>query len=256
MDGAVERGWSTRLDRKAWRFLARRTTARAFTLAGSAAASITFDDVPASAASAGAPVLERAGVRGTFYVAPELCGAQDTHWRVASREQVRDLARAGHEVGCHTARHVNVQSLAPGALAAESARSSALLTQITGARPTNFAYPFGDLGVRQVRQLVGRFHSCRTIYERVNSGTIDLGTVGAVGLFDATMDRARLTRLVAQAVASRAWLVFYTHDVADVPTAIGTSTRLLAETLALLADHGVSCLTVEAALRHHGLPPA
>lgn len=252
----VERGWSESLDRKLWRALARHVPTRPFRLAGpSAAASITFDDVPESAATAGAPVLERANARGTFYVAAETCGLEDAHWRVASREQVRDLAVAGHEVACHTARHVNVQSLGRVALEEECHRSAALLTELTGTAPVNFAYPFGDLGIRQVRVLAKRFRSCRTIYERLNVGTIDLAMVGAIGLFDRTITREALERLIREAAERRAWLVFYTHDVSDEPTFMGTSPRLLAETLELLARHAVPCLTMEAALRHHGLPP-
>ena len=176
------------------------------------------------------------------------------HWRVADRDEVRGLARAGHEVACHTARHVNVQSLGPAALAAECDRSAALLAEITGRAPANFAYPFGDMGIRQVRTLGSRFHSCRTIYERLNAGTVDLAMVGAIGLFDAVLDRATLERLIREAVASRGWLVFYTHDVSDEPTFMGTSPRFLSDTLTLLAEHGVPCLTMEAALRHHGFP--
>lgn len=252
----VERAWSSSPSRKLWRYLARHTLAKPFRLSGATAcASITFDDVPASAASVGAPVLERGGARGTFYVAAATCGLQDAHWRVASRGQVRDLAASGHEVACHTARHVNVQSLAPGQLDEECERSAELLAEITGARPVNFAYPFGDLGIRQARRLARRFRSSRTIYEELNAGTIDLARVGAIGLFDRTLDRAAVERLVARAVAERAWLCFYTHDVADSPTFMGSSPGLLAETLAILAAHGVPCLTVEAALRHHGLAP-
>lgn len=251
----MEQGWSSRLDRKLWRFLARNTQAKPFRLAGaSACCSITFDDVPESAASVGAPILEAHGARGTFYVAASTCGRQDVHWRVASREQVRAVAAAGHEVACHTARHVNVQSLAPADLAAECDRNAAELAELTGRAPSNFAYPFGDLGYRQVRMLAGRFRSCRTIYERLNVGTIDLGLVSAIGLFDRTQNRAKLKALIAEAVARKAWLVFYTHDVLADPTFMGTSPALMNEALTLLAQSGVPVLTVDAALTHHGLP--
>ena len=258
MDGSgrgadVERGWSSAPRRKLWRFLARRTVTRPFTLEGSCAASFTFDDVPESAASAGAPILERAGFGGTFYVAAETCGMRDAHWRVASRSQVKGLAAGGHEVACHTARHVNVQSLGTAELDRECDLSARMLAELTGQTPTNFAYPFGDLGLAQVRALARRFHSCRSIYERLNVGTIDLGIVGAIGLFDRTQSVASLDRLIRDAASRRAWLVFYTHDVANDPTFMGTSPRLLGETLRLLAAHGVPALTMEQALRHHGL---
>lgn len=249
----IERGWSSGYRRKLWRFLARRLPIRPFRLAGGqAVATITFDDVPESAVSAGAPVLEGAGVKGTFYVAGETCGMQDQFWRVCSRSQVRDLVAGGHEIACHTAHHVNIQSLGPHGISEECDRNAQALEDITGTKLLNFAYPFGDLGLRQAHHLSRRFHSCRTIYERLNHGTIDLAKVGAIGLFDRTMTRERLEDLVRAASATKGWLVFYTHDVADEPTFMGTSPRLMNETLAVLADHGMPCLTMEGALRHHG----
>jgi peptidoglycan/xylan/chitin deacetylase (PgdA/CDA1 family) len=249
----VERGWSSSYDRKMWRWMARRAWARPFALSGPASASITFDDIPDNAASKGAPILERADARGTFFVAPETCGMQDRYWRVVCREAVRDLAVAGHEIGCHTARHVNVQSLGRLALRQECERSDTLLTELTGAPPRNFAYPFGDIGVRQMRPLAARFRSCRTIYEGLNTGTIDLGKVKAIGLFDSRITRVEIEALIRQTVSERGWLVFYTHDVAEAPTFMGTSPRLLADTLAMMAAHGLPCLTVDQALTRHGL---
>lgn len=254
-DFAVERGWSATWPRKISRLMARRLVTRSAVLAGpTAAASITFDDVPESAARVGAPVLERKGVRGTFYVSAGQCGTTDQHWRVASGGEVRALADAGHEIGCHTASHVNVQSLNRAELARECARNAALLAGIAGAaRLDNFAYPFGDLGIIQKRWLERRFGACRSIYERVNVGRVDLGNVGAIGLFDRTLNRAAVQRLVAQAAADRAWLVFYTHDVSSTPTFMGTSPALLDDTLKILEDYGVPCLTMAQALRHHRL---
>ncbi len=250
----VERGWSRGRERQLWRFLARSLPSGRVVLAGRAAvATITFDDVPESAASIGAPLLERRGLRGTFYVAAGICGQQDRYWRVASRDQVRALARAGHEIGCHTARHVNVQSLRAGALAAECDLNSALLTEITGRPPRNFCYPFGDVGLRQKRLLGERFATCRTIYEHHNTGWVDPALIGAFGLFDSVLNRCRLEALVRAAVAQRGWLVFYTHDVAAEPTVMGTSPRLLGEALEVLAEHGVPVMTMADAARHHGL---
>jgi peptidoglycan/xylan/chitin deacetylase (PgdA/CDA1 family) len=218
-------------------------------------ASITFDDVPETAATSGAPLLERKGLRGTFYVAAEWCGRQDRFWRVADRSQVRAVAEAGHEIGCHTARHVNVQSLDLRALARECDRSRDLLGEICEADPRHFCYPFGDLGLVQKRYLARRFVTCRSIYEHPNLGRVDSARLGAVGLFDASYRRDRLIALVRQTVAARGWLILYTHDVSSDPTPIGTSPRLLDETLAILADHGVPVLTVSQAARYLGLPP-
>src|SRR5262245_36011251 len=61
--------------------------------------SVTFDDVPDSAYTNGARILEEFGIRGTFYVAAGTCGYQDEHWQVISREQVAALHNQGHEIG-------------------------------------------------------------------------------------------------------------------------------------------------------------
>ncbi|GJE45631.1 polysaccharide deacetylase family protein [Methylobacterium soli] len=259
-DGAapsIEQGWSTGFDRLLSRFLARCVPARQVLLTGPGpVASITFDDVSDSAATVGAPLLERDGLRGTFYVAAEWCGLQDRYWRVAGRSEIRAIAQAGHEIGCHTARHVNVQSLALRDLARECDRSRDLLGEICDVDPRHFCYPFGDIGLAQKRYLASRFVTCRSIYERLNVGQVDPALLGAVGLFDASYRRERLLALVRRTVATRGWLILYTHDVSPDPTRIGTSPRLLAEALAVLADHGVPVLTMSEAARHHGLPAA
>ena len=64
--------------------------------------SFTFDDVPASAYTNGAAILEDHGLRGTFYIASGTLGETDTDWRVIDRDQVRALHDRGHEIGCHT----------------------------------------------------------------------------------------------------------------------------------------------------------
>ena len=53
--------------------------------------SFTFDDVPASAASEGAPILEGLGVRGTYYLCGGLLGGQGDLTPLLDRGQGVDL---------------------------------------------------------------------------------------------------------------------------------------------------------------------
>ncbi len=259
----VEQGWSASIDRKIKRALARRLVSRPFDLPHEPTMTITFDDVPDSAVRAGAPVLETHGVRGTFYVAGATVRHVDRHWTCAAPEDLRALRAAGHEIACHTADHVNVQSLSRGGLADQWERNAALIADMTGAPVSeHFAYPFGDLGISQKRVLERHFLTCRSIYERLNTGRVDLGCLGAIGLFDSAFDERSLATLLETAVRSGAWLIFYTHDVSDEPSFMGSSPSLLATTLRLAASMGLRCSTIAAAASAYGLarpnpaPPA
>ena len=50
--------------------------------------SFTFDDVPKSAATVGAPMLEEYGARGTFYVAGGLVDRWSGHWTGGSADEI------------------------------------------------------------------------------------------------------------------------------------------------------------------------
>lgn len=62
--------------------------------------SFTFDDVPKSAATVGAPILEEYNARGTFYVAGGLVDEWSGHWTGISGDEIIDLHRKGHELAC------------------------------------------------------------------------------------------------------------------------------------------------------------
>src|SRR5262245_14609388 len=73
---------------------------------------LTFDDVPLSACVTGAQVLERHGVRGTFYVSGGGCGMPSPGGLLASPEHLAAVAARGHEIGCHTYSHPAVSQIA------------------------------------------------------------------------------------------------------------------------------------------------
>jgi peptidoglycan/xylan/chitin deacetylase (PgdA/CDA1 family) len=219
--------------------------------------SFTFDDVPASAQSNGAAILERRGIRGTFYVAAGICGTQDEHWRVIETDGVRSLSDAGHEIGCHTFSHVNVETLSATEMDRECQRNLERLQQVCGDIPvTNFCFPFGRLSLARKLQLQKRFNTCRGIYEGMNVGTVDLGLLRVIELYDRTLTPQKLQQTLSEAVERNAWLIFYTHDVADPASWIGCSPALLASTVEAVQALGIGCLSIRDALHAIGYPAA
>src|SRR5580693_5675760 len=107
---------------------ARHSRSKPFAMRNSAPlVSFTFDDVPTSAYTNGATVLEQHNVRGTFYIASGILGEMDRHWRVIDRAQVRALYDRGHEIGCHTFSHASVDRLDANELNEEVRRNNASL---------------------------------------------------------------------------------------------------------------------------------
>jgi peptidoglycan/xylan/chitin deacetylase (PgdA/CDA1 family) len=167
------------------------------------------------------------------------------------------LHARGHEIGCHTFSHVAVDRLDAAGMAEECRRNGAALRELCdGIEITNFCYPFGRLSLARKLQLQKRFDTCRGIYEGINAGTIDLGVLRVVELYDRTLTPEKLRNVLRETRQRNGWLVFYTHDVADEPSWIGCSPALLRSTVAAVQAEGLACLSIRDALRAIGYAPA
>jgi len=217
--------------------------------------SFTFDDFPQSAARCAGPILERHGMRGTFYAAGGLCGQTIDGIAYYDSADLAALSAAGHEIACHTFAHVRVSSLGAAALAEDIERNAACLRGQGVPVLENFSYPFGAVSPAAKLALQRRFHSCRGIKPGINAGTADLGLLRATSLYGNAVD-PRIVDLIGRAVASNGWLIVYTHDVSERPSPYGCTPEVFAElvdrvagmTADAAAGAGLAVLTVRAAL--------
>jgi peptidoglycan/xylan/chitin deacetylase (PgdA/CDA1 family) len=112
---------------------------------------LTFDDGYADIAETAVPVLHEHGFTATVFVLPGRFGGvndwdEGTPWPLLSRPQIAGLARAGMEIGSHTATHAALADAAPEVLDAEVAGSRHALASLTGQPVRGFAYPYGSVG--------------------------------------------------------------------------------------------------------------
>lgn len=99
---------------------------------------LTFDDGPGPSTPALLDVLAAAGVRATFFV----LGAN-----LERRMEIgRRIAREGHVLGNHTYSHARPGELDAAALAAEIARTDALIAEIAGPGTPPLRLPYGIAG--------------------------------------------------------------------------------------------------------------
>jgi peptidoglycan/xylan/chitin deacetylase (PgdA/CDA1 family) len=208
--------------------------------------SFTFDDFPSSAASNGAQLLDAHDARGTFYVAGSLVGTtSDIYGAYCTRDDLTALHSRGHEIGCHTYGHTHVSTLSARGLIAELDRNVACIEPALGGQAMrSFAYPFGDMSPLRKLQAQTRFATCRGNVAGINAGKIDLGDLRAERIYEQTIDHDRVAALLKSITASPAWLVFYTHDVAERPSPYGCTPVTFERVVKQVKAAGATVLTV------------
>jgi peptidoglycan/xylan/chitin deacetylase (PgdA/CDA1 family) len=215
--------------------------------------SFTFDDAPISAATRGAGMLEEYDGRGTFYVAGGLADSWSGNWTTVGADDVADLHRRGHEIGCHTFSHARATDLTAAAMAAEIEENRRYLLALDPTiRIENFAYPYGTGSVLRKSQLGKAFRSSRGILPGVNSGIVDLQYLRATPLIDAEIDRDGIDRAFDEAVATTGWLIFFGHDVEATPSLYGCTPMLLRHALEAAARRRIPAVSVAKALQLAG----
>jgi hypothetical protein len=116
----------------------------------------------------------------------------------------------------------------------------------------NFAYPYGVGSVSRKGQLGKIFHSSRGVLPGVNSGIVDLQYLRSTPLINRDIDANGIDRVFDEAVAKNGWLIFYSHDVAAVPSPYGCSPSLLRHALDAAIRRKMPILNVADALRCAG----
>ena len=215
--------------------------------------SFTFDDIPKSAVTAGARILEEHGVTGTFYIVGNMVGADQPEWTMADAGDIAALHSRGHEIGCHTFTHRRACDLDAASMTAEIEQNRQYLCSLSPSiNPRNFAYPYGYGSIGRKQQLAETFQSCRSIVRGVNNGETDLQFLKAMPLIDCETDRDEIERAFDAAESTNGWLIFYSHDVADDPSRYGCSPALLNHALEAASRRNIPVLNMAEALQCAG----
>lgn len=187
----------------------------------------SFDDAPASAVETGAAVLEARGLKGAYYISAGLAGQLGPMGRYATLAETARLIEAGHELACHTFSHLDCGQAAGPAIAAEADRNAAALKALGADALESFAYPYGDVSAPAKAVLGDRFRTLRTVQAGLVEDGADANQLPSVGI-EGPDGEAHAMAWLEKARARRAWLILYTHDVSDTPSAWGCTPAALA----------------------------
>jgi len=101
---------------------------------------LTFDDGYLDARTDALPLLEKYGAKATFYLISHTIGTPNhLAW-----SDIRELLRAGMEIGAHGADHLDLSQMSPAEQTAQVTRCISTIERYTGVRPRTYAYPSGQ----------------------------------------------------------------------------------------------------------------
>lgn len=209
--------------------------------------SFTFDDFPASSVQNGAPILEAAGARGTYYACMNMCkGANEPNpdGDYFHPEQLERLRTGGHELGCHTFNHPSLLTCSNTQIIDTIEHNADTLFRQTGERfSPQFAFPYG-LFRPNTRQLLSRyFRSLRTIHGGPHHERVDLLALQSSPLLRDTPTES-IEKEIRAVAARGGWLTLYTHEVTAHPSPYGTTPQALERAVALCRELGIEMLPV------------
>jgi peptidoglycan/xylan/chitin deacetylase (PgdA/CDA1 family) len=208
--------------------------------------SVCFDDFPHSALE-GARLLETYGGRGTFYASAGLSRIDGPSGKGFEASDLTRLAKAGHEVGCHTYSHRDCARVETFETLLDLAKNRDALAAMGHEEAlTTLAYPYGETSTELKAVLPPRIRAARGVSPGLNVGRADLLQLRAFGLFGDGLRQARVA--LPHAAKRRAWMIVFTHDVADNPSPWGTSSADLDAFLNQARAFGFALLPVSKAL--------
>ena len=210
--------------------------------------SFTFDDAPKTACTHGGAILGRYGYLGTYYCAGDLLGKSHPSLGVyCDAEDVRALIREGHEIGCHTRSHLDCQTAPRAEIERDMADNRKLFAEEFDQTLTSFAYPFGVVTLGAKLAASAQYSSARGIRPGINRNVADLAQLKAISVYS-NLQLDVFQRIIEETRQSRAWLIFYTHDVDEEPSAYGCTPSEFEAVVRLVYDSGCEVLPIKNAL--------
>jgi peptidoglycan/xylan/chitin deacetylase (PgdA/CDA1 family) len=204
-----------------------------------AIATITFDDGYSTAYTNAQPILKADGFTSTDFIITDLIGK--TGYMTAA--ELKTLTADGDEMASHTVTHDNLTLETTTELKTEMTQSQTTLKTDTGVAPTDMAYPYGLYNANVVTATKAVYGAARGVESGLNSkdnyNAYDLKVEDVY----TTTTTAQIADWVAQAQATKTWLIFVYHGVdSDLTNPVDgdeyavTPTQLTAQMAAIKAS--------------------
>jgi len=185
--------------------------------------SFTFDDFPQTAAINGGAILNHHGLRGSFYASMGMMGKDSPVGPLFTVNELEELIRYNHEIGCHTYDHLDAWKANPDAFRMSIERNAADLRRFfPGMHFKTTSYVVNEPHPRIKRMAGKHFDCCRGGGQTLNERAFDRQHLKSCFVNYRNRDNIRaLKELIDRNARLQGWLIFSTHDVTAHPSPFG-----------------------------------
>ncbi|MBI5456466.1 polysaccharide deacetylase family protein [Candidatus Kaiserbacteria bacterium] len=206
--------------------------------------SLTFDDSWTTQYTNALPILQQAGVKGTFYLTTQ--PIQEAWNTFMTPNQVKDIAQKGHEIAGHTITHADLTTLSQSAINREIKNSKTYLQNLTGQAVSSFAHPYGAVNntVKNLLKLAG-YTSARGIdYESLNLSTSDKYDLKSMCI-ETSNPVSEIKAQIDGAKANKQWFILCIHEVKDGGDQYTMTPAKFQEVVNYIKSVGIKVVTVK-----------
>ncbi|HSH64292.1 MAG TPA: polysaccharide deacetylase family protein [Bacteroidia bacterium] len=210
--------------------------------------SFSFDDIPDSAVTNGARILNRYGYKATFYVSLGLQAEDQKDKMYFDHSKLRYLAENGNELACHTADHIRLYESNSKEILANLKKNQQLVQGlIPGYKFENFSYPSGQQTFRSKLILKKEYTSARGVNAGMHKKKMDMYNLHA-NVLAMHIPLQQIFALIDEAIEHNAWLILYTHEVEENPTKNGCTPEYFESIARYCFNKKVEVLTINKAI--------
>jgi peptidoglycan/xylan/chitin deacetylase (PgdA/CDA1 family) len=210
--------------------------------------SFCFDDIPDSAITNGARILDQYGFKGTYYVSLGLRANDDKSKSYFDHSKLKQLVANGGELACHTADHIRLYESSRTDVLNDLKKNQEKLSElIPGYTFQNFSYPSGQQTFISKLILKKRYKTARGVKAGMHIKEVDINNLYA----NALAKRLKLDEAIARidrAIANNAWIIFYTHDVENNPSDCGCTPEYFESVVKYCSEKNIQVCTINEAI--------
>lgn len=209
--------------------------------------SFTFDDSWLSHYSNALPILQLAGIKGTFYLTTQ--PIQEGWIDFMTPSQVQTIASQGHEIADHTVTHPHLPQISSSQITNEIVNSRTYLQNLAGKSVTTIAYPYGEFNstvVSLVKQ--AGYTSARGVEDETLSTPIT-DKYNLTG--DCVLKSTNLATIKAKIDAAKnnkQWYILCFHEIRDLNDDYSIPAAEFQQIVDYIKQAGIKTVTVSEGL--------